>query len=345
MTPLLRIVDRIPEGFLAARASDLLSLLQQPTLFHLPGRRAEPLFVSLLLHGNEDVGLKALQHVLRSHGAGELPRSVSFFVGNVLAAREGVRRLDAQPDYNRVWPSAETDGTPEHAMMRQIVEEMRTRHVFASIDLHNNTGKNPHYACVNHVDDSSLQLASLFSRTVVYFQRPKGVQAMAFAPLCPAVTCECGKVGDASGVSRAAEFLDACLHLSEVPPHPVAAGDVHLFHTTATVYVPSRMSISFAGRAAELQFVPDLESLNFQELRPGTVLAERQPGAHARLEVRNERGQDVTADYLHQTGSQIRLRRPVTPSMLTSNEAIVRQDCLGYFMEPYPLPGTSPLPG
>ena len=26
------------------------------------------------------------------------------------------------------------------------------------------------------------------------------------------------------------------------------------------------------------------------------------------------------------------------PSMLTSNEQVIRQDCLGYFMERFPLP-------
>src|SRR5579871_6312009 len=196
--------------------------------------------------------------------------------------------------------------------MWQVVEEMRTRHVFASVDLHNNTGKNPHYACVNHVSDANLQLASLFSRTVVYFQLPRGVQSMAFTPFCPAVTCECGKVGDVSGVRRAAEFLTACLHLSEIPAHPVPTGDVHLYHTTATLMVPPEVTFGFADSGADLCFVPELESLNFRELLPGTLLGKRRLSAHARLEVRNERGEDVTAQYLDQSTEEVRLRRQVT---------------------------------
>ena len=57
-------------------------------------------------------------------------------------------------------------------MMRDVVAQMRLRRVFASIDIHNNTGSTQHYACVNRLDPPFLHLATLFSRTVVYFRRP-----------------------------------------------------------------------------------------------------------------------------------------------------------------------------
>src|SRR5204862_4360672 len=123
----LTILNDIPHGLLTARASDLAGLLGGPTLIHLPGRRPQPLFVSILLHGNEDVGLKAIQQLLIAHAAHELRRAVSIYIGNVLAAQRGVRRLEGQPDFNRVWPGADNDGTPEHEMMRRIVAEMRPR--------------------------------------------------------------------------------------------------------------------------------------------------------------------------------------------------------------------------
>ena len=336
--PPLTIRNDLPHGFLSARAADLHRILPGPTLLHLAGRRSDPLFVSILLHGNEDVGLKAVQRLLASVDVFSLPRSLSIFIGNVVAARAGVRRLDNQPDFNRVWPGADDDGTAEHAMMRQVVAEMKSRRVFASIDLHNNTGRNPHYACVTGLELPFLHLASLFSRTVIYFQRPRGVQSMAFAELCPSVTCECGKVGEAAGVTHAAEFLEGCLNLSEIPSHPVACGDIHLFETVATVKVPPTTSFSFSSSDTDLVFAPDLESLNFQELQPGVLLAHRQGGSTAGLEVRDESDRDVTASFLESDGQGIRLRREVIPSMLTSNEQVIRQDCLCYFMERHPLP-------
>lgn len=342
---MLRIVHELPVGLLTASAAELQKLLGQPTLIHLPGRRAEPLFVSILLHGNEDVGLHAVQACLRELQSHPLPRALSIFVGNVAAAQRGVRFLPDQPDYNRVWPGSDRRDSPEHALLEHVVDEMRSRRVFAAVDLHSNTGWNPHYACVTSLGLEHLQLAALFGRTAVYFVRPRGVQTMAFADLCPAVTCECGKVHDASGVRHAAEFLSACLHLAEVPRHPLAEGDLHLFHTVATMYVPSRLRFSFAQSAVlgdleafDLILRNDLERLNFQELAAGDWLGWSRRQSPLPLTVMDESGRDVTTDFLVQRAGQLEIRRPVIPAMLTQDEAIIRQDCLGYLMERLEVP-------
>jgi len=139
---MLTVLEAFPRDFAHVSARDLWRVLPGPTLVHLPGRRPEPLFVSVLLHGNEDTGLKAIQTLLARRLAA-LPRALSVFVGNVAAAAAGERRLKEQPDYNRVWPGSATAGSAEHAMMAKIVAQMRQRRVFASIDIHNNTGINP----------------------------------------------------------------------------------------------------------------------------------------------------------------------------------------------------------
>ena len=231
--PLLRELERLPEGLLATESTGLEALLGAPTLIHLSGTRGPALFVSVLMHGNETVGWDALRLLLGERiarfGEPRLPRDLSLFIGNVAAAAHGVRRLPGQPDYNRVWPDGEPGHTAEHRLMAAVVQILRQRGVFASIDLHNNTGSNPHYACVNRLDNRFLHLATLFSRTVVYFLRPRGVQSLALAELCPAVTLECGKVGEASGVRHARDLVDAALHLAEIPDHPVAPQDIDLF--------------------------------------------------------------------------------------------------------------------
>ncbi len=338
--PTLTILDRLPAGFAYANARTLHRVFPGPTLVHLPGERNPPLFVSALLHGNEDVGLRALQRLLADGRGRPLPRALSLFFGNVAAARASVRRLDGEPDYNRIWPGTELPWTPHHAVVAAVVEEMRSRQVFASVDLHNNTGLNPYYACVARLRDADLQLATLFGRTVVYFRRPLGVQAMAFAELGPAVTCECGRAVDEGGVAHAVAYLDACLHLTEIPRHPVRSGDIHLFHTVATVKVPETTSLSFDGSPADLAFGEDLEWFNFRELPAGTVFARGAGEAQTLLEVRNEQGEEVGAEYLERDGDLMRLRRPVMPSMLTRDERAVRQDCLCYFMERHPLPAS-----
>ena len=333
---MLTITDQIPPGLLEAAPTELVEVLGGPTLIHLSGRHSAPLFVSALQHGNEDVGLRAIQKVLKSFiDSRPLPRALSIFIANVHAAQYGVRRLAHQPDYNRAWPGGEPGNTPEHRMMTQVTDDMKQRGVFASIDLHNNVGLNPHYACINRLDATFLQLATLFGRTVVYFVQPRGVQSMAFAELCPSVTLECGKVGNQLGVEHATEFISAALHLDHMPGHPVTASDIDLFHTVAVVKVPADVSLGVGECEEDLCLLEELERLNFRELAPGTPLARRGSSGRGRLLVEDEQAQDVTDRYVTHKDGFIQLERRVMPSMLTTNEEAIRQDCLCYFMERY----------
>jgi succinylglutamate desuccinylase len=313
-------------------------VLGGPSLIHLPGRRVQPLFVSVLLHGNETTGFLALQALLARYQGKELPRALSIFIGNVEAARDGLRRLAGQPDYNRVWPGSEHPDSPEKRMMAEVVDIMQRRQPFASVDVHNNTGINPHYACINRIEHRFMHLASLFSRTLVYFIRPAGVQSMAFAQLCPAITVECGKVGQTAGEVHAQEFLEACLHLSQIPDHPVAAHDVNLFHTVATVRVPGAYSFGFGEQPVDICFIDDLDHLNFRELPAGTTLAQLDGVDGLPLEALDERGREVADRFFRVEGDMLRTTRALMPSMFTLDERVIRQDCLGYLMERYPLP-------
>jgi succinylglutamate desuccinylase len=336
---MLQQFEQLPEGLLDLEATQLKGLLGGPSLFHLAGREGDSLFVSVLMHGNETTGWEAVRRWLRRYQVGggneQLPRPVSLFVGNVAAAAAGVRSLDGQPDFNRVWPGCQGEAGPEHQMMQQVVEIMSSRGLFASVDIHNNTGLNPHYACVNVIDRRYLHLAVMFSRTVVYFRRPCGVQSMAMAKLCPAVTLECGKPGQEYGVEHAHSYLDACLHLSDFPRHGVSPHDIDLFHTVATVKVPAEVSFSYSDPAAELQLAEDLELFNFRELPPGTMLARQHANGRIALDVWDEAGGNVAERFLELEQGVLRFRSPVMPSMLTRDEEVVRQDCLCYLMERY----------
>lgn len=332
----LTILDHLPGGFLAAGARDLADLLPGPTLIHLGGARRPPLFVSLLLHGDESTGLVAVQDVLRRHAGRALPRALTLFVGNVQAARAGVRRLPEQRDFNRVWPGGAEADSPEGAVMRAVVGAMRETGVFASIDVHNNSGFNPLYACVNRASAPFLQLARLFSRTVVFFTEPRGVQSLAFSELCPAVTVECGRAGSREGEVHAADFLDAALCLSALPEHPPAPHDLDLFRTEAIVRVPEEVSLAFGAREADLVLREDLDHLNFGELAPGTPLGRVRRGCATPLFVS---ARDAAPDGANQVwswfelrGETLVLRRAAMPAMLTCSEAAIRQDCLGYLM-------------
>ena len=330
---MLNEIENLPDGLLDASVESLAALLGGPTLMHLPGRRPEPLFVTVLAHGNESTGFYALQALLKKYRDQELPRALSVFIGNVDAAAEGQRFLDGQADYNRVWPGTGQQDAPEALMMQQVVDSQRARRAFASVDVHNNTGINPHYGCINRVDNQFLHLASLFSRTVVYFIRPLGVQSMAMSYVCPAVTIECGKPDHEYGMAHACDYMDACLHLSELPQHPVASHDVDLFHTVAIVKIPGDISFGFDEGVADLQLVRNIDHLNFRELPAGTALGRIRPGAAVRLDVSDDNNQSVYDRYFSVEDNTLLTARSLMPSMFTLDEKIIRQDCLGYLME------------
>ncbi len=333
---MLTVLNHLPAGLLSLQASQLYTLLKGPTLIHLEGRREAPLFISVLQHGNEHTGWEAVRRLLAAYENKTLPRAVSLFIGNVAAARHGQRFLEGQEDFNRGWG---TSVGPPQPLMQRVIDEMQARDVYLSVDVHNNTGKNPHYACVNRTDWQFLHLARLFSRTVVYFIRPEGVQSMAFAGLCPAVTIECGLSGEQSGTQHVHEYLDACLHLSNLPARPIAARDLDLYHTVATVKVPPQLSLGFADPSVDVSLDEGIEFYNFRELPANTAIGTVAAGIETPLAIGNEAGKAIEDDYITLTNGQIFLKKACIPAMITRDVSVIKKDCLCYLMEHYPLPG------
>ncbi len=330
-TTVLTVLDEIPEGLLQANAKELHQYLSGPTLIRLQGGGKDVLFVSVLLHGNETTGWDAIRELLLSYEEGALPRSLYLFIGNIVAAAEGLRVLDGQQDFNRIWKK--NNKTAEGKMAAELLEILGKVTLFAAVDIHNNTGINPHYACINELGSQFLHLGTLFSRTVVYFRRPDSVLSLALSELCPATTVECGKAENSQGKEHAIEFLNACLHLQAFPEHDVAEHDIDIFHTVATVKVPQGIDFGIEKPTAELNFIGNMDRLNFQELSAGTILAHINCGHSACLQAFNEEGDDVVEEYFSCEKGVLRFSASLMPSMLTLDELIIRQDCLCYLME------------
>lgn len=343
---MLTVLDHLPDGFFEVSAKTLHTIVPGPTMIHLKGAREPELFVAVLQHGNETAGFDAIQNLLRktTYGGGDLPlpRSMSLFLSNVEAAAKGLRFLPGHPDFNRIWPGGPIDTTPEHAIMEEVTAIMRTRNPFASIDIHATTGLNPHYACVNGLDAKSLHLASFFSRTVVYFLLPRGVQSITFCDFCPAVTLECGKVGDKSGADHAEDYVWAILRMADFPAHDVAPHDVNLYHTVGRVTVRDNVSFGFGDAPYDIRFVDHLDHYNFTELPEGTILGRIRHENGPVVEVRDEDGKDITSTYFEVSDGLLKTRAQVMPSMLTKDEKIIRSDCLCYVMERLPFAPATP---
>jgi hypothetical protein len=155
--------------------------------------------------------------------------------------------------------------------------------------------------------------------------------------LCPAVTLECGKSEHSLGTEHALQYLEACIHLSKLPSTPVPAHDIDLFHTTATVKIPRNVSFGFDDESVDLTLYKELERYNFRELESGVCFASTALRHAHLLEVTDEKGHQVFDDYFSLTRGRLVTVKPVMPSMLTRNLEVIRQDCLCYLMERYPL--------
>lgn len=339
-----RIFHELPEGFVEALPRDMEQLLGAPSLIHIAGRRKKPLFVSILLHGNEHSGLLAVQALIKKYRKANrnLPRSILLFVGNVRAAHRNSRLMPGQCDYNRIWDGV--GDTEEHALARHVLQYVQKQELFAAIDIHNNTGANPHYGCVNYLDKESLALAELFSRTLVYFTKPHEVMSNAMGKLCPAVTVECGLSGEWRGVEHAIELLDAALQTRDLAERETTQDSVDVFETVVRVKVPKHAIFDFGHDNAQvdLRFPDNFEHLNFVEQRQDALLGWRF-NPEITLQVIDNQGNDVADEFIYYKDHEIRTRRDVVPSMFTKDKQAVITDCLGYFMLRRTLPDPLPL--
>jgi len=322
----------LPGGFFDIDSENIRRLFPNPTLIHLEGRDPRQLFVSILLHGNETTGLQAMQALLAGY-AGELPRSLLLFIGNVRAAEENRRFLPGQVDYNRCWPGGDLVENPSARMMQRVTEIAHGLPLFAAVDIHNNTGRNPHYACITDPRPENQNLVAMFNRVGIVF-RQRGVSTMAFNNICPAVTLECGLPGDPNGIEHARRYLETLLQLDELPSRQPAREELQLVESHLMLRVPEHVSFEFDPDAdVDLRFAADFENRNF------TLFDPRQVFGYTRLErplqAIDTDGHDLTHEILRVEDGRIYLNNTLMPAMITRDKLVVRQDCLCHLLQDY----------
>ncbi len=322
-------LDHIPTSLIGSEPEAILDSLPHPSVITLAGDRGPPLWLSLLLHGNETSSFHVLRMLAERYRDRPPPRDLSIFVGNVRATAAGKRFLPGQPDFNRIWSDGES---PYHALVREVTEIAREQNPFASVDIHNNSGRNPHYGCVNALRPADLHLAAMFDQLGVYYRTPSSTQSIAFSAFCPAVTIECGKTGDHDGHMHALDFIDRVLDLDRFPDTAPTKDALKLYHTVGSMIVDPDASIAFAPDEADVVLDEGLEALNFVDLQAGAYLA-RAGSPRSPIAVIDEQGHDLTDLFFDVDDGRISLKRPATPAMITRDLDIVKQDCLGYLME------------
>lgn len=326
---MLNIINEIPKALLDCELCEIATVLNGPTLIHIKGQESTPLMISTLLHGNETTSFYVLQKLLKDF-IKEMPkRDVIIFVGNVEAASVGLRQIKNQKDFNRIWKKGES---LENIMAMQIVDYVSSRAPFANIDIHNNSGNNPFYACINKIESSFLQLASLFSKKVVYFTEPSEVESMAFSQFCPSLTIEAGKSGHPDSVLEVYNFIKKVLTLDNIELDATSKG-LSVYHTVARLKVKKESTILFHNSldSCDISFVPDIEKLNFQTVNPGFEFAKVSDPED--IKVMDNNNNDITDIFFRVQNKSLITTQAFIPSMLTKDEEIIKTDCLGYIME------------
>lgn len=327
---LLRL-NSIPAPLLELEAYQIGEVLPGPTLIEWGEGELPPIFISVLLHGNEISGFTILKNLWRKLLTGELKSQhpLIFFIANVEAASVGLRHLPSQLDFNRVWSGGDA---PEALVAQEVLDIARKRQVGWAIDIHNNTGKNPLYSCINKLEPEFWDLAHFFAPHIVYFTEPHEVLSMAFSQFCPSVTIEAGTPGQKEMIEILTDKLETLLTtgapaLSKLKARPP------VFHTIGRIKVASSAQIDFNFNPrpeGDLSMRSDLVECNFQQLEPGFVLGYAKKG---HLWVEGNFEQDFTNDFLEISSGEICVKKSFVPAMFTQNIPIIKSDCMGYVME------------
>lgn len=327
----LNILNKVPSNLLSLDIKDIHNLLEGPTLIHIKSKsKKDPLFLSTLLHGNETTSYVVLQKLLTEYNEDNLPRDLIIFLGNTLAASEGMRHLPGQMDYNRIW---EEGKHLENKLALEVVEYAKAHNVFASIDIHNNTGKNPLYGCINSLEEPFLALASYFGDHTVYFTEPHNVQSMAFSKITPSITIECGLPASEPGIENSYKFVKEILHMDKLTHNPKSP-TTEVFHTIARMKVNPAAKIDFEDSPetdADISFIPDLDEHNFEIIPKNNHLGYIR--SLSLLKVEDNNGKDITDHFLHVIDGELLTNFTFIPSMFTKDIFVMKEDCLGYIME------------
>jgi len=325
----LTTLDSLPSSFYEDSLEEFLAEFENPVIFNLDGEISDqPIFISTLLHGNELSGIIALRRYFKKFKGQLLPRKVILLLGNIEATKKHIRKHDDEPDYNRIWNS--NGKTGYHQKAREILDFVKKANPLLCLDLHNNTGKNPMYACINKLEMDHVYLAKLFAETVVYFTEPSEVMSVNCAKFAPSLTIEAGISENEEGILKLIGFFEKVFSLTCLKNFEEKQFEI--FHTFAKIKVSKSSTVSFHDRECDLVFRADLDEFNFLKQPPGMVLGNYKDNKSGIIII-DSNGSDITDLFIKYDDNEIVLKREFIPSMFTKNVKVIHQDCLGYLME------------
>ena len=329
-----RFPDGLPDDLLSLDEVALLRALERPTLVRLPSDGEQPpRAVATLLHGDESTGLQAMLRVLRHRR--RYPFDLYWIVGNVRAALAppgfAHRFLDDQEDFNRIW-GLDDPTTLQRRAADRILTELEAAGLEALVDVHNNSGDNPFYAIITRQRSDVLNLATIFTTTLLRWDLRAHTLMESMQDRCATVAVECGLPGRPESLAFAVDALRRYLAAPPLADDRVVR-DHDLLGGLRKVTVKPEIAFRFGGDlqdGLDLVLAPDADVHNFVEVPAGHVLGRVRPGAALPVCALDASGRDVTTEHFALDGDRLVVTAPATPVMMTRTVEAARKDCLFY---------------
>ena len=126
--------------------------------------------------------------------------NILILLGNPKAFYENKRFIEGQLDHNRIWTTKES--RPDNLVAQKAINHFIEHDFLCAVDIHNNTGKNPLFSCLNRLDKKTLGLAQMFGTDVLFFEDPETALSTFMGRFCPSMAIECGLSGDEFGIEK-----------------------------------------------------------------------------------------------------------------------------------------------
>lgn len=327
----LQEFNYIPGGLLDTHARDLHEVLYGPSLIQLTGRETRPIAISVLLNGDDDTGLQALQQVLKRYANQLLPRSLLIFIANVDAAKFAVPHLNGQGDYQQLFANTDTDlDNPEAEVVAKARQVMFSRKPLLHVQLHRCATTSRDVVVIPELDATSLKFAQYFSRHIVV--SPEDFNT-AQAPKIPQMAAYAGSKDNEDAADRLEELLDTLIHWHQILDIDADPELFNLYEIAASVQLPEDMSFGFGSAQTNVRFIEDLEDYSFVHTQKGLTIGFVKENEQARFLIEHREHQDAHS-FLLVEKNEIKLNSSLTPAFVNMTETRIRQKSLFKLLKP-----------
>jgi len=319
---------------LPEHVEDFLRQLGKPTVIHVPGKdNTRTRAIVTLLHGNEPSGTKALLHWLRQ---GKQPAvNLLCIIASVQTALTppvfSHRYLPQNRDLNRCF------NPPYYGCCGQLaytlLDILKRYQPECIIDIHNTSGQSPDFAITTQNDDTHQAIASLFTPHLTITPLRLGAIMEINDRLSPIVTIECGSPNDPKAEKIVQRGLKAYLHQPNILNQKTPAQKMQLYHHPVRIEIAHETSLTYSQTPhphTDITLHPDIEQYNFGITPTGTPLGWIKEKNLDILHAINQQRHNIIHQLFVLDKGQLRVRRPLRLSMVTTKLTIAKNDCLFY---------------